>query len=64
MELVLEWLNIMGERELLDEIVALENLPHAPQPVALPEPELAEAVRQALKELRHPNLLALQRGVF
>lgn len=57
-EPVLEWLNIMGERELLDEIVALENLPHAPQPVALSEPEFAEAVRQALKEFRRPDLLA------
>lgn len=57
-EPVLEWLNIMGERELLDEIVALENLPHAPQPVALSEPEFAEAVRQALKDVRRPDLLA------
>lgn len=57
-EPVLEWLNIMGERELLDEIVALENLPHASQPVALSEPEFAEAVRQALKNLRRPDLLA------
>ncbi|MFO7681360.1 MAG: hypothetical protein R6X34_15040 [Chloroflexota bacterium] len=57
-EPVLEWINIMGERELLDEIVALENLPHAPQPIALSEPEFAEAVRQALKEFRRPDLLA------
>lgn len=57
-EPVLEWLNIMGERELLDEIIALENLPHASQPVALSEPEFAEAVRQALKEVRRPDLLA------
>ena len=48
----------MGERELLDESVTLENLPHAPQPIALSEPEFAEAVRQALKELRRPDLLA------
>ncbi len=57
-EPVLEWMNIMGERELLDEIVALENLPHTPQPVALSEPEFAEAVRQALKDVRRPDLLA------
>jgi hypothetical protein len=56
-EPVLEWMNIMGERELLDEIVALENLPYAPQPVALSEPEFAEAVRQALKDFRRPDLL-------
>jgi hypothetical protein len=57
-EPVLEWMNIMGERELLDEIVALENLPYAPQPVALSKPEFAEAVRQALKDVRRPDLLA------
>lgn len=57
-EPVLKWMNIMGERELLDEIVALENLPVAPQPVALSEPEFAEAVRQALKDVRRPDLLA------
>jgi len=57
-EPVLEWMNIMGERELLDEIVALENLPYAPQSVALSEPEFAEAVRQALKDFRRPDLLA------
>jgi hypothetical protein len=51
-------LNIMGERELLDEIAALESLPPAPQPVALSQPEFAEAVRQALKEARRPDLLA------
>lgn len=57
-ESVLEWMNIMGERELLDEIIALENLPQTPQPMALSEPEFAEAVRQALKEFRRPDLLA------
>ncbi|MBX3058095.1 MAG: ATP-binding protein [Anaerolineae bacterium] len=57
-EPVLAWLDIMGERELLDEIVALENLPHTPQPVVLSEPEFAEAVRQALKDVRRPDLLA------
>lgn len=57
-EPVLTWLEIMGERELLDEIVALETLPHTPQPVALSEPEFAEAVRQALRDARRPNLLA------
>ncbi|HRQ40454.1 MAG TPA: AAA family ATPase [Chloroflexota bacterium] len=57
-EPVLEWMNIMGERELLDEIIALENLPHTPQPVVLSEPEFAEAVRQALKDVRRPDLLA------
>ncbi|MFO7633655.1 MAG: ATP-binding protein [Caldilinea sp.] len=57
-EPVLAWLEIMGERELLDEIVALETLPHTPQPVALSEPEFAEAVRQALRDVRRPDLLA------
>lgn len=57
-EPVLAWLEIMGERELLDEIVALEALPHTPQPVALSEPEFAEAVRQALRDVRRPDLLA------
>jgi hypothetical protein len=57
-EPVLAWLEIMGERELLDEIVALENMPQAPQLVALSEPEFAEAARQALKEFRRPDLLA------
>lgn len=56
-EPVLAWLEIMGERELLDEIVALETLPHTPQPVALSEPEFAEAVRQALRDVRRPDLL-------
>lgn len=57
-EPVLEWLRVMGERELLDEIVALESLPHPPQAVALSEPEFAEAVRQALKQLGRPDMLA------
>lgn len=57
-EPVLAWLDIMSERELLDEIVALENLPHTPQPVVLSEPEFAEAVRQALRDVRRPDLLA------
>ncbi|MCL4858594.1 MAG: ATP-binding protein [Caldilineaceae bacterium] len=57
MEPVLEWLNIMGERELLDEIVALETLPHVSQPVVLSEPEFAEAVRQALRDVRRLDLL-------
>jgi hypothetical protein len=57
-EPVLDWINIMGKRELLDEIVALETLPQAPQPVALSEPEFAEAVRQALRDLRRADLLA------
>jgi hypothetical protein len=56
-EPVLAWMEIMGERELLDEIVALETLPHTPQPVALSEPEFAEAVRQALRDVRRPDLL-------
>jgi hypothetical protein len=51
-EPVLQWMEIMGERELLDEIVALETLPHTPQPVALSEPEFTEAVRQALRDVR------------
>jgi hypothetical protein len=55
---VLAWMEIMGERELLDEIVALEALPHTPQPVVLSEPEFAEAVRQALRDVRRPDLLA------
>ncbi|NTU78004.1 MAG: ATP-binding protein [Chloroflexales bacterium] len=57
-EPVLEWLRVMGERELLDEVVALEALPHPQQPVALSEPEFAEAVRQALKQAGRPDLLA------
>lgn len=57
-EPVLTWMEVMGERELLDEIVALETLPHTPQPVALSEPEFAEAVRQALRNVRRPDLLA------
>lgn len=57
-EPVLAWMEIMGERELLDEIVALETLPHTPQPVALSEPEFAEAVRQALRDVHRPDLLA------
>jgi hypothetical protein len=57
-EPVLVWLDIMGERELLDEIVALENLSQPPPPVALSEPEFATAVRQALKDARRPDLLA------
>jgi hypothetical protein len=57
-EPVLEWLDIMGERELLDEIAALDSLPHVPQPVVLSEPEFAEAVRQALKDWVRPDLLA------
>lgn len=58
-EPVLEWLRVMGERELLDELVALETLPQPPQPVALSEPEFAEAVRQALRQLGRPDQLAL-----
>jgi hypothetical protein len=58
-EPVLEWLRLMGERELLDELVALETLPQPPQPVALSEPEFAEAVRQALRQLGRPDQLAL-----
>ncbi|MCL4868709.1 MAG: AAA family ATPase [Anaerolineae bacterium] len=57
-EPVLAWLDIMGERELLDEIVALEDLSHTLQPIVLSEPEFAEAVRQALKDVRRPDLLA------
>jgi energy-coupling factor transporter ATP-binding protein EcfA2 len=57
-EPVTEWLKVMGERELLDAVVALETLSHPPQPVALSEPEFAEAVRQALKQLHRPDLLA------
>jgi len=57
-EPVLAWMEIMGERELLDEIVALEALPQTSQTVALSEPEFAEAVRQALRDLRRPDLLA------
>lgn len=55
----LEWIEVMGERELLDEIVPLENQPGPGRPVLLSEPEFAEAVRQALKDLRRPDLLAL-----
>lgn len=58
-EPVAEWLQVMGERELLDELVALETLPQPPQPVALSEPEFAEAVRQALRQLGRPDQLAL-----
>jgi len=57
-EPVLEWINIMGERELLDEIVALESMPQPLQSLVLSEPEFAEAVRQALKEFRRPDVLA------
>ncbi|MCB0114552.1 MAG: AAA family ATPase [Caldilineaceae bacterium] len=57
-EPVLKWLEIMGERELLDEIVALENLPRTGDPMALSEPAFANAVRQALKEFRHLDKLA------
>lgn len=57
-EPVAEWLGVMGERELLDEVVALEALPHPQQPLALSEPEFAEAVRQALKQVARPDLLA------
>jgi hypothetical protein len=57
-EPVLEWLRVMGERELPDEAVALETLAHPQQPVALSEPEFAEAVRQALKQVSRPDLLA------
>jgi hypothetical protein len=57
-EPVLEWMAVMGERELLDEIVALETLPLPALPVVLSEPEFAEAVRQALRQLRRPDLLA------
>ncbi|HMO59575.1 MAG TPA: hypothetical protein PKA05_16820 [Roseiflexaceae bacterium] len=58
LEPVLTWMELMGERELLDEMVALETLPHTPQPIALSQPEFAEAVRQALRDLRRPDLLA------
>jgi hypothetical protein len=57
-EPVLRWIEIMGERELLDEIVALDNLPRASEAVVLSEPEFADAVRQALKDVRRPDLLA------
>lgn len=57
-ESVMEWLEIMGERELLDEIIALDALPHPSQPITLSEPEFAEAVRQALRDARRPDLLA------
>jgi hypothetical protein len=57
-EPVMEWMRVMGERELLDEVAAMETLPHLPQPVALSEPEFADAVRQALKQLQRPDLLA------
>jgi hypothetical protein len=35
--------------------VALETLPNPPQPVALAEPEFAEAVQQALRQLAAPT---------
>lgn len=57
-EPVLDWIDIMGERELLDEIVALESLPVATPPVVLSEPEFVEAVRQSLRDLLRPDLLA------
>jgi hypothetical protein len=57
-EPVLEWLKVMGEWELLDESVVVEALPRPPQPLALSEPEFADAVRHALKNLRRPDLLA------
>lgn len=57
-ESVTTWLRVMGERELLDEIVELETLPQKPQPLVLSAPEFGEAVRQALKDLPRPDLLA------
>ncbi len=57
-EPVLAWLEHMGERELLDEMVALENLPTVIPALVLSEPEFSEAVRSALKELRRPDRLA------
>lgn len=57
-ESVTTWLQVMGERELLDEIVELEALPQKPQPLVLSAPAFGEAVRQALKDLQRPDLLA------
>lgn len=57
-EPVFDWLEVMGERELLDEIVPLEGQLSKPQLVALSQPQFAEAVRQALKHLHRPDLLA------
>jgi hypothetical protein len=57
-EPVLDWMAIMGERELLDEIIALEELPQPVPALVLSEPEFNQAVRQALKDLHHPLSLA------
>ena len=57
-EPVLEWMKVLGERELLNELVVLDTLATPPPQVALSEPEFADAVRQALKQLRRPELLA------
>jgi hypothetical protein len=57
-EPVLEWLAIMGEREILDEMGALETLSEPPPPAVLSEPEFADAVRQALRHLPRLDLLA------
>jgi hypothetical protein len=57
-EPVLAWLEFMGEREIIDDIAGLDALPREPQPVVLSEPEFADAVRQALKDVRIPDRLA------
>lgn len=57
-EPVLTWLEFMGEREIIDDIAGLDALPREPQPVVLSEPEFADAVRQALKDVRMPDRLA------
>lgn len=57
-EPVAEWLDIMGEQELQDEITALESRPLPSQTIVLSEPEFAEAVRQALRDIHRSDLLA------
>jgi DNA-directed RNA polymerase specialized sigma24 family protein len=52
------WLEMMGDRELGGDPVALAAEPPEPPAVALSQPEFSRAVRCALRDLHRPDALA------
>lgn len=57
-EAVLPWLEVMGEREITEDYDPEERTSMATPLVVLSEPEFAEAVRQALRDYSHADVLA------
>jgi len=53
-----EWLDLMGKRELGDEAPAPSPEREAGLPLALSQQEFADAVRQALRDLHRRDVLA------